>query len=78
MEKLLESEPWIRAEERYFGQEGTLYDFRNIEPLQLTEDIKEMEEEQEDLKKKFDPKVEELAKKNQEMYVELERKRVTI
>ena len=39
MEKLLESEPWIRAEERYFGQEGTLYDFRNIEPLQLTEEI---------------------------------------
>ena len=78
MEKLLESEPWIRAEEPYFGQEGTLYDFRHVEPLQLTEEIKEMEEEQEDLKKKFDPKVEELAKKNQEMYLELERKRDTI
>lgn len=31
-----------------------------------------------DLKKKFDPRVEELAKKNQEMYSELERKRDTI
>ena len=37
-----------------------------------------MEEEKEDLKKKFDPKVEELAKKNQEMYNELELKRNTI
>lgn len=37
-----------------------------------------MEEEKDELKKKFDPKVEELAKKNQEMYTELERKRDTI
>ena len=40
MEKLLESEPWIRAEEPFFGREGTLYDFKHVEPLQLTEEIK--------------------------------------
>ena len=78
MEKLLESELWIRAEEPFFGQEGTIYDFKHVEPLQLTEEIKSMEEEKEDLKKKFDPKVEELAKKNQEIYNNLEKKRNTI
>ena len=31
-----------------------------------------MESEREELKKKFDPKVEELAKKNEEMYRELD------
>lgn len=40
MEKLVETEPWIRAEEPFFGREGTLYDFRHVEPLQLTEEIK--------------------------------------
>ena len=78
IESLLESEPWIRAEEPFFGKEGTQYDFKYVEPLQLTEDIATMEEERDELKKKFDPKVEELAKKNQEMYTELERKRDTI
>ena len=37
-----------------------------------------MEADRDELKKKFDPRVEELAKKNQEMYAELERKRDTI
>ena len=78
IDKLLESEPWIRAEEPFFGKEGTIYDFREVDLLQLTEDIQQMEAEQVDLRKKFDPRVEELAKKNQEMYSELERKRDTI
>lgn len=76
--KLLETEPWINAEEPFFGKEGTVYDFKDVEPLQLTEDIHNMEVERDNLKKKFDPSVEELAKKNQEMYSELERKRDTI
>jgi len=37
-----------------------------------------MEAEREELKKKFDPKVEELAKKNEELYRELDQKRSTI
>jgi len=37
--KLLETEPWIRAEEPFFGKEGTMYDFKDLEPLKLTEDI---------------------------------------
>ena len=37
-----------------------------------------MYQKRDDLKKKFDPKVDELAKKNQEMYSELDRKRTTI
>lgn len=78
MEKLLETEPWIRAEEPFFGKQGTQYDFDNVEPLLLSQEIKQMEEERDELKKKFDPKVEELAKKNQEIYNELERKRDTI
>ena len=78
IEKLLETEPWIGAEEPFFGKEGTMYDFRGLDLLQLTDDIAAKEAEQEDLKKKFDPRVEELAKKNQEMYSELERKRATI
>ena len=78
MASLVDTEPWIRAEEPFFGKEGTQYDFKHVEPLQLTEEIKQMQEERDELKKKFDPKVEELAKKNQEMYNELERKRDTI
>ena len=78
MASLVDTEPWIRAEEPFFGKEGTQYDFKHVEPLQLTEEIKQMQEERDELKQKFDPKVEELAKKNQEMYNELERKRDTI
>ena len=37
-----------------------------------------MEAQKQELKKRFDPKVDELAKKNQEMYDELDRKRSTI
>ena len=55
-----------------------MYDFKDVEPLQLTEEIREMENERDTLKRKFDPRVDELAKKNQEMYCTLERKRDTI
>lgn len=55
-----------------------MYDFRDLELMKLTEEIDQMELTRDELKKKFDPKVEELAKKNQEMYSELERKRDTI
>ena len=75
---LLKDEPWIRAEEPFFGKEGTMYDFKDLELLKLTEDFDQMEVHRDELKKKFDPKVEELAKKNQDMYAELERKRDTI
>lgn len=78
MAKLVEKEPWIRAEEPFFGKEGTIYDFRDIEPLALSKEIDQNDAEKEELKKKFDPRVDELAKKNQEMYTELERKRNTI
>ena len=43
-----------------------MYDFKDVEPLQLEETIKEMENERDALKRKFDPRVDELAKKNQE------------
>ena len=59
--KLLETERWIEAEEPFFGKQGTVYDFRGIDLLQLPEDIAAMEAEKEELKKKFDPRVEELA-----------------
>ena len=75
---LLKDQPWIKAEEPFFGKEGTMYDFRDLELMKLTEEIDQMELTRDELKKKFDPKVEELAKKNQEMYSELERKRDTI
>ena len=78
IEKLLESEAWIRSEEPFFGTEGSMYNFKDIEPYQLSEEISNMEAERDELKKKFDPRVEELAQKNQEMYSELERKRDTI
>ena len=78
MEKLLSEEAWIKAEEPFFGKAGSMYDFKNLEPLQLQEDIETMEAEREELKKKFDPKVEELAKKNEELYRELDQKRSTI
>lgn len=35
MEKLLNEEPWIKAEEPFFGKTGSMYDFKNLEPLQL-------------------------------------------
>jgi len=35
MEKLLSEEPWIKAEEPFFGKAGSMYDFKNLEPLQL-------------------------------------------
>ena len=78
IEALLESEPWISQDERFFGKEGTMYDFKDVEPLQLAETIKEMESERDVLKRKFDPRVDELAKKNQEQFLTLERKRDTI
>ena len=43
-----------------------MYDFKDVEPLQLAEAIKEMKDERDALKRKFDPRVDELAKKNQE------------
>ena len=35
MEKLLQESPWIRAEEAFFGKEGTMYSFAELEPLKL-------------------------------------------
>lgn len=78
MADLVRKEPWISKEESFFGQEGTMYDFRDVEPLALSKEIEDNDAEKEELKKKFDPRVDELAKKNQEMYTELERKRNTI
>ena len=78
MEKLLQESPWIRAEEAFFGKEGTMYSFAELEPLKLQEELEEMELERDDLKKKFPTNVDELAQKNQEMYTELDRKRTTI
>ena len=40
MEKLLEKEPWIKTEEPFFGKPGTIYDFKDLELLTLTEEIK--------------------------------------
>ena len=68
MNKLLQDEPWIRAEEQFFGKAGMQYDFQELEPHALQKEIEEMEVEKDDLKRRFDPKVEELAQKNQEMY----------
>ena len=33
MEELVEKEPWIKAEEPYFDKPGTIYDFKDLEPL---------------------------------------------
>ena len=78
MNKLLQDEPWIRAEEQFFGKAGMQYDFQELEPHALQKEIEEMEAEKDDLKRRFDPKVDELAQKNQEMYDQLDRKRCTI
>lgn len=64
MEKLLQESPWIRAEEAFFGKEGTMYSFAELEPLKLQEELEEMELERDDLKKKFPTNVDELAQKN--------------
>ena len=64
MEKLLENEPWIKTEEPFFGKPGTIYDFKDLELLTLTEEIKKMIDEKDELKSRVNPSVEELAKKN--------------
>lgn len=78
MEKLLEKEPWIKTEEPFFGKPGTIYDFKDLELLTLTEEIKQMVDEKDELKSRVNPSVEELAKKNQELYSQLSHKRDTI
>ena len=35
MNKLLQDEPWIRAEEQFFGKAGMQYDFQELEPHAL-------------------------------------------
>ena len=37
--KLIEQEGWILAEEQFFGRKGSMYDFTNIVPLELYEDV---------------------------------------
>ena len=37
--KMLEDSPWISKDEEYFGKEGTMYDFKDLDPLQLNQQI---------------------------------------
>ena len=37
--KLVEQEGWILAEEQFFGRKGSMYDFTNIMPLELYEEV---------------------------------------
>lgn len=52
-----------------------MYDFTNIVPLELYEDVQKMEERRELLRKKFNPNVNELFEKNSQWREDLERKR---
>ena len=73
--KLIEQEGWILAEEQFFGRKGSMYDFTNIVPLELYEDVQKMEERRDQLRKKFNPNVNELFEKNSQWREDLERKR---
>ena len=42
---------------RYFGKEGSQYDFKNVDIAQLQAKKKELEEQQKGMKKKINPKV---------------------
>ena len=62
LDKLAENEPWVEAESKFFGKEGK-YDFRNLEPIKLEEEIKRLEEEKEELSRRINPAISEMFDK---------------
>ena len=63
MDRLIETQPWIESDKKYFGNAGTQYDFKDIEPIKLEEDIKKLEEEKEELSKRINPAISEMFEK---------------
>lgn len=60
MKKLRKENPWIAKEERFFGQEGTQYEFKDVKKSALLNKKKEMEDEYDSLKKTINFSVETL------------------
>ena len=63
LDKLAENEPWVEAESKFFGKEGSKYDFKDLEPIKLEEEIKNLEEEREELSKRINPAISEMFDK---------------
>lgn len=57
IKQMKESEPWLETEMHLFGKEGTKYNFKDVEPLVLQEDLKMMDEAREELRKRVNPNV---------------------
>ncbi|CAG0893560.1 unnamed protein product [Cyprideis torosa] len=50
---LKKDNPWIQDQEKYFGKEGTLFDFKNQDPKQVASDLAKVKNDKEKIEKKI-------------------------
>lgn len=52
---MLAAYAWIEHEKQFFGKEGSVYDFKDINEKLLDDLIKTLEDKREELKKRINP-----------------------
>lgn len=67
----MEAHRWIALEKDFFGQRESKYDFKRLNIGKLKDELKRIEIENEDLKKKTNFKVDALFEKVEIQYIEL-------
>jgi structural maintenance of chromosome 2 len=69
---------WIEAEKKFFGKLDSPYCFKDVNDSILENLLKNLEDQRDDLKKRINPKVEDLFENNSKRHEELIRKRMII
>ncbi len=75
---LLKTYAWIESEKSAFGVEGGDYDFKAIDPNEMSRELKTLKLEQDSLSKKINKKVMGMIEKAEGEYTELLRKRKVV
>lgn len=75
---ILKNHAWIESEKSAFGVEGGDYDFKAIDPTEMSQQLKRLNTEQDELSKKINKKVMGMIEKAEGEYTELLRKRKVV
>jgi len=78
MTKLKKEHAWIAAEEQFFGQTGSDYDFKSTKVGSLDRQLNALEKKQSELSKRINHKVMGMIEKAESDYAELKKKREII
>lgn len=75
--KMANEHKWITNEKEFFGIRGSKFDFKKMNISRQRDDRKKLIEENDDLKKRVNMKVDAMFEKTESQYLELQRKKET-